>query len=71
MIVYSIRTIQRSLFFHQVKVSPAELVTNIWLDMVHTLKGQWDGIVGDSNAKIAQRHEFLSMWSHNYSIHDL
>ena len=28
-------------------------------DIVHTLKGQWDGIVGDSDAKISQRHEFL------------
>ena len=35
------------------------MVSNIWLDIVHTLKGQWDGIVGDSDANIAQRHEFL------------
>ena len=42
-------------------MSSAELVTNIWLDMVHTLKGQWDGIVGDSNAKTAQRLAYLIM----------
>ena len=32
---------------------------HIWLDIVHTLKGQWDGIVRDSDAKIAQWSEFL------------
>ena len=39
-IVYNIWKVQCSLVFHQVKASSAELVTNIWLDIVHTLKGQ-------------------------------
>ena len=59
-IVYHIWKARCSLVFHQLKTSPAEVVSNIWLYIVHTLKGQWDGIVGDSIAKIAQRHEFLS-----------
>ena len=37
---------------HQVKAAPVELVINIWLDIVHTLKGQWNGILGDFDAKI-------------------
>ena len=31
------------------------------MDMVHSLKGQWDGIVGDFDAKTTQCHGFLSM----------
>ena len=38
------------------------MVSNIWLDIVHTLKGQWDGIVRDSDAKISQQHEFPIVW---------
>ena len=48
--------------FHQVRASPIELVNNIWLDMVHTLKGQWDTIIGDSNDKVSQHHRFLTLW---------
>ena len=70
MIVYNIGKAWCSLIFHQVKASPTELVTNIWLDMVHTLKGQWDGIVGDFDAKTAQRHK-VSYRVESYSIHDL
>ena len=61
---------QCSLIFHQLKTSTIELVSNIWLDIVHTLKGQWDGIVGDSDAKIAQWHEFLIVWI-AFSIQDI
>ena len=44
------------------------MVSNIWLDIVHTLKGQWDGIFGDFEAKIAQRvHYYLG----SDSIHDI
>ena len=51
-----------SLIFHHLETPPVELVSNIWLDVAHTLKGQWDGIVRDSDAKIAQRHEFITIW---------
>ena len=57
--VYHIWKARCSLVFHELKTSPAELVSNIWLDIVHSLKDQWDGIVGDSYAKIANWHEFL------------
>ena len=42
--------------FHQVRASPVEIVHNIWLDMIHTLKGQWDCLIGDSEPKAAQCH---------------
>ena len=61
--VYHIRKARCSLVFHHLKTPPAEVISNIWLEIVHALKGQWDGIVGDSKAKIAQRHEFLIIWT--------
>ena len=45
-----------SLIFYQVRVSPIEVVRNIWLDMIHTLKGQWDCLIGDHEDKAAQHH---------------
>ena len=42
-----------SSIFHQVRISPVEVVHNIWLDIINTLKGQWDGFIGDSDTKIA------------------
>ena len=60
-IVYHIWKARCSLVFHQLKIPPVEVVSNIWLDMVHTLS-QWDGIVGDSEAKIAHRSEVL-IWT--------
>ena len=51
-----------SLVFHQVRASPVELVNNIWLDIVHTLKGKWDHIIGDSDDKTTQCHQFLTLW---------
>ena len=62
MIIYNIWKAQCSLVFHQVKAALVELVTNIWLDIVHSLKVQWDGIVGDFDAKTAQCREF-SVWT--------
>ena len=58
-IVYHIWKAPCSLAFHQLKTPPTEVVSSIRLDIVHTLKGKWDGIVGDSEAKFAQQHEFL------------
>ena len=42
--------------FHQIRASPTKLVKSIWLDMVHTLKSQWECIIGDSYDKAAQCH---------------
>ena len=41
-----------SSIFHQVRVSLVEVVRNIWLDMVHTLKGQWDYLIGYKPIKL-------------------
>ena len=60
--VYYIWKARCSLIFHQVRASPVEIVHNIWLDMIHTLKGQWDCLIGDSEPKAAQCHQFLTLW---------
>ena len=51
-----------SLIFYQVRVSPIEVVRNIWLDMIHTLKGQWDCLRGDSDTKTVQCLQFINLW---------
>ena len=54
------RSVQSLVFSHQARASPRELVRTISLEMVHTWKGQWDGIVGDSDDdKVAQRHQIF------------
>ena len=32
--------------------SSTRLIKSFWLDMVHTLKGQWDCIIGDSDNNV-------------------
>ena len=39
--------------------------------MVHTLKGQWDCIVGDFEDKAAQRYQLVSYFVDNYSTYHL
>ena len=51
-----------SLVFHQVRASPTLLVKSIWLDTLHTLKGQWDCIIGEFDDKVAQHYQFLTLW---------
>ena len=42
---------------------PAEGIKEIWSESVHSLKGQYDDIQGDSEAAIKMRHEFLLIWT--------
>ena len=48
-------------FFIKFRASPIELINNIWLDMRHTLKGQWDCIIQDFDDKFSQCHQFLTV----------
>ena len=38
------------------------MVHNLCLDTIHTLKGQWDCLIGDFEPKATQRHQFLTLW---------
>ena len=50
-----------SFIFHQVRSSPLEMVCNIWLGMIPTLKGHWDCLIGDLEAKPTPRLKFLTL----------
>ena len=50
--------------FTEKQVSSAEGIQEIWSEAVHTLKGQYDSIQGDSDATIMTRQNFLLTWSH-------
>ena len=38
------------------------MVCNIWLDVIHTLKGELDCLIGHSDAKVAQFLQFITLW---------
>ena len=40
--VYHILKARCSLVFHHMKTPPAEVISNIWLEIVHAWKGQWE-----------------------------
>ena len=60
--IYYIWKASWSNIFHEARASLVEMVHNIWRDMMHTLKGQWGCLIGDSEAKVAQHHQFLTQW---------
>ena len=43
-------------------VPPAETVRDFWLELIYTLRGQFDRIQGDSDAAIRRRFAFLRLW---------
>ena len=38
--------------FDNIMVHPVEIVRNVWMQMVHTLKGQYDEIKGKTNVVV-------------------
>ncbi len=61
---WTLWTAQCSLVFKQKRVPTVELVQNIWVQLVHTLKGQYDALVGTSDALMSKRLTFLQQWKH-------
>ena len=53
-----------SLVFKQKRIPTVELVKTIWLQLVHTIKGQYDAIVGNSDVVMLKRSNFLQRWKH-------
>ena len=39
-----------------------ESVRNVWMEMVHTLKGQYEDIKGETDVAVLQRLEFIADW---------
>ena len=48
--------------FDNITVHPVEIVRNVWMQMVHTLRGQYDDIKGETDAAVLQRLQFTSYW---------
>ena len=61
---WNLWTVRCSLVFKQKRVPTVELVQNIWLQLVHMLKGQYDAIVGTSDALNLKRLTLLQQWKH-------
>ncbi len=43
---------------------PVETIKAIWCDLLHTLKGQFDSIQGESDKANKERHAFYKLWDH-------
>ena len=45
--------------FEARSVSPVETVCDFWMELIHTLRGQYDRLQGDSDSMILRRLAFL------------
>ena len=43
-------------------IPPPETVRDFWVELIHTLRGQYDQIQGNSDEMIQRRHAFLQQW---------
>ena len=48
--------------FEERPVPPAETVRDFWTELIHTLRGQYDRLQGDSDSMILRRLAFLRLW---------
>ena len=61
-IMWFIWIVRCSKVFGNTIVHPVESVRNVWMQMVHTLKGRYDEIKGETNVAVLQRLEFIAYW---------
>ena len=45
-------------------VPPAETIRDFWLELIHTLRGQFDRMQGESDRAGRRREAFLRLWGH-------
>lgn len=43
-------------------VPPAETVRDFWLELIHTLRGQYERLQGTSDRMVRARFAFLQLW---------
>ena len=49
--------------FHKVKPNAIELVKEIWLMLLHTLRGQYEAITGEPDVVFRKQQHFRVMWT--------
>ena len=54
--------ISSSMVFQKVKQNVVELVTNIWLMLLHTLRGQYEAITGEPEVIFRKQQHFQEIW---------
>ena len=48
--------------------STVDTLTGIWLELIHSLRGQWDTAAGSSRAAEDRRHRFIRRWSRSHIL---
>ena len=48
--------------FQKVKQNVVELVKEIWLMLLHTLRGQYEAIIGEPEVVIRKQQQFREIW---------
>ena len=43
-------------------IPPAETLRDFWIELIHTLRGQYDRIQGNSDEMLRRRFAFLQQW---------
>ena len=43
-------------------VPPAETIRDFWQELIHTLRGQLEGMQGDTEIRIQRRRAFVRLW---------
>ena len=49
--------------FQKVKQNAVELVKEIWLMLLHTLRGQYEAIIGEPDVVFRKQQHFREMWT--------
>ena len=60
--MWFIWTARCSKVFGNTTIHPVESTRNVWMEMVHTLKGQYEDIKGETDVAVLQRLEFIVYW---------
>ena len=48
--------------FQKVKQNAVDLVKEVWLMLIHTLRGQYDAIIGEPEVVIRRQQNFREIW---------
>ena len=61
-VLWALWTSRRRRIFQEIQWNVVDVVKEIWLTLMHTLKGEYDAIKGDSNAVFRKQEVFKKRW---------